>query len=71
MVAATNSPTGNLRISEERNIKKGTTVKEFAYMIHTELGEKFICAIDAKRKMKIPEDYKIKNGDVIKIVSAA
>ena len=52
-------------------VKKGTTVKEFAYMIHTELGEKFICAIDAKRKMKIPEDYKIKNGDVIKIVSAA
>ena len=52
-------------------VKKGTTAKELAYMIHTEIGENFIYAVDARRKMRIPENYEIKNGDVIKIVSAA
>ncbi len=52
-------------------VKKGTTARELAYMIHTEIGEKFIYAVDAKRKMRVGEDYVLKNNDVIKIVSAA
>ena len=51
-------------------VKKGTTVREFAYKIHTEIGESFIYAIDAKRKVRIGEDYELKHNDVIKIVSA-
>ncbi|MEO2117390.1 MAG: TGS domain-containing protein, partial [Methanocaldococcus sp.] len=41
------------------------------YKIHTELGDKFIYAIDAKRKIRIGADYELKHNDVIKIVSAA
>jgi len=52
-------------------VKKGTTARELAYMIHTEIGENFIYAIDARKKMRISEDYELKNNDVIKIVSAA
>ncbi len=51
-------------------VKRGTTVRELAYMIHTDIGEHFIYAIDAKRKMRIGEDYVLNNNDVIKIVSA-
>ncbi|RJX16000.1 redox-regulated ATPase YchF [Candidatus Bathyarchaeota archaeon] len=51
-------------------IPKGTTVKEFAYMIHTELGENFIYAVEVKGKKRVGEDYMIKHGDIIKIVSA-
>lgn len=51
-------------------VKKGTTAKEFAYKIHTEIGEHFIYAVDAKRKVRIGEDYELKHNDVIKIVSA-
>ncbi len=51
-------------------VKKGTTVKELAYKIHTEIGEHFIYAVDAKRKVRIGEDYELKHNDVIKIVSA-
>lgn len=51
-------------------VKKGTTVGEFAYRIHTEIGESFIYAVDAKRRVRIGEDYKLKNNDVVKIVSA-
>ncbi len=45
------------------------TAKEFAYVIHTDLGKGFIHAMDAKRKMRIGEDYVLQNNDVISIVS--
>ncbi|NOY10948.1 MAG: redox-regulated ATPase YchF [Archaeoglobi archaeon] len=50
-------------------VKKGTTARELAYKIHTEIGEKYIYAID--EKIRISEDYELKNNDVIKIVSSA
>ncbi len=52
-------------------VKKGTTARDLAYMIHTDIGENFIYAIDAKKKVRIGEDYELKHNDVIKIVSAA
>lgn len=48
-------------------VPKGTTAREFAYRIHTDIGDKFICAIDAKTKMKLGADHVLKHGDVIKI----
>jgi ribosome-binding ATPase YchF (GTP1/OBG family) len=52
-------------------VPKGITAKQFAYRIHTDIGEKYIYALDARRKMKISQDYEIENGDIIKIASAA
>ncbi len=51
-------------------VPEGTTAKEFASMIHSDLGEGFIYAIEAKSKMRVGEDYKVKDGDVLSIVSA-
>jgi ribosome-binding ATPase YchF (GTP1/OBG family) len=48
----------------------GTTARQFAYIIHTELGESFIYAIDAREKKRIGEDAILKDRDVISIVSA-
>ncbi|MFZ8791588.1 MAG: redox-regulated ATPase YchF [Thermosphaera aggregans] len=48
----------------------GTTARELAYMVHTELGEGFLYAVDARRKERIGESYVLRNGDVVKIVSA-
>jgi ribosome-binding ATPase YchF (GTP1/OBG family) len=48
----------------------GTTVRQLAYIIHTELGESFIHAIDVRGKNRIGEDYVLKNRDVVSIVSA-
>ncbi len=45
-----------------------STALDLAYKIHTEIGEKFIGAIDARTKRKIGKDYELKNGDVIKIL---
>ncbi len=52
-------------------VKKGTTARDLAYKIHTDIGKKYIYAIDARRKIRIAEDYELKNNDVIKIVSSA
>jgi ribosome-binding ATPase YchF (GTP1/OBG family) len=46
----------------------GSTALDLAFKVHTELGEKFICAIDARTKKKLGKDYTLKNNDVIKIV---
>jgi ribosome-binding ATPase YchF (GTP1/OBG family) len=51
-------------------VHKGITAKEFAGVIHTDLMESFIHAIDARTKMRISDKHELKDGDVIKIVSA-
>jgi ribosome-binding ATPase YchF (GTP1/OBG family) len=48
----------------------GTTARQFAYIIHTELGEGFIYAVEAREKKRVGEDYILKDRDVISIVSA-
>jgi ribosome-binding ATPase YchF (GTP1/OBG family) len=48
----------------------GTTAHQFAYLIHTELGESFIYAIDARGRKRIGEDAVLRDRDVISIVSA-
>ena len=48
----------------------GTTARQFAYLIHTELGESFIYAINARERKRIGEDTILQDRDVISIVSA-
>ena len=48
----------------------GTTARQFAYLIHSELGESFIYAIDAHDKRRIGEDAVLKDRDVVSVVSA-
>lgn len=51
-------------------VSTGTTAKEFAGVIHTDLMESFIHAIDARTKMRVSDKHVLKDRDVIKIVSA-
>ena len=48
----------------------GTTAKQLAFLIHTELGDNFIYAIEAHEKKRVGEDYILKDRDVITIMSA-
>ncbi|AEB96089.1 MAG: redox-regulated ATPase YchF [Metallosphaera sp.] len=50
-------------------LENGSTPRDMAFLIHTDLGKGFLYAIEAKTKMRIGEDYILKDGDVIKIVS--
>ncbi len=51
-------------------VPKGTTAHQFAYVIHSELGDNFLYAVDARDKRRIGEDAVLKDRDVISIVSA-
>jgi ribosome-binding ATPase YchF (GTP1/OBG family) len=48
----------------------GTTARQLAYIIHTELGQGFIHAVEAREKKRVGEDYVLKDRDVVSIVSA-
>jgi ribosome-binding ATPase YchF (GTP1/OBG family) len=50
-------------------MKRGSGVRDLAYRVHSEIGESFLFAIDAKTKMRLGEKHVLKDGDVIKIVS--
>ncbi|MEW5936506.1 MAG: redox-regulated ATPase YchF [Candidatus Thermoplasmatota archaeon] len=50
-------------------VPQGSTARDLAYKVHTDLGEHFIRAIDARTKRVIGQDYRLKEGDVITIVA--
>ncbi|MDG6218748.1 MAG: redox-regulated ATPase YchF [Candidatus Thermoplasmatota archaeon] len=50
-------------------IKNGSTAKDLAYKVHTDIGDHFIRAIDARTNRVIGADYKLKDGDVISIIA--
>ncbi|MDR1993066.1 MAG: redox-regulated ATPase YchF [Nitrososphaerota archaeon] len=50
-------------------VPKGTTARQFAYIIHSELGDNFLYAINARDKRRIGEDTILEDRDVISIVS--
>jgi ribosome-binding ATPase len=50
-------------------MKRGSTAKDLAYRIHSDIGDTFLFAIDARKKMRLGEKHELKDGDVIKIVS--
>lgn len=52
-------------------VPRGTTARDLAYIIHTDLGKTFLYAINAKTKQRVGESYVLQDNDVIKIVAAA
>lgn len=47
-----------------------STPRDLAAKVHAEIGKGFLYAIDARSKMRLGADYKLKNNDVVKIISA-
>ena len=50
-------------------VPKNTTTLEFAFKVHTDIGNNFIKAIDLKTKQVIGKEHLLKHRDVIEIVS--
>ena len=50
-------------------LPKNSTAQDLAYFIHTDFGNNFIKAIDARTKKIIGRDYKLKHRDVLEIVT--
>jgi len=47
----------------------GSTALDFAYYLHTDFGENFIKAIDARTKKIVGKAYELKNRDALEIVT--
>ena len=52
-------------------MKKGSNAKDLAYKVHTDIGDNFIRAIDARTHRIIGSDHELKDGDVIRIITDA
>jgi hypothetical protein len=50
-------------------VPEGTTAKQFAGIIHSDLASGFLYATEARTKMRMGEDHVLKDRDVISIVS--
>ena len=50
-------------------VPRGSTAKDLAFRVHTDLGQHFIRAIDARTKMVVGSDHALRDGDVVKIVA--
>ncbi|MEF8874743.1 MAG: redox-regulated ATPase YchF [Candidatus Thermoplasmatota archaeon] len=50
-------------------LRRGSTAEDLAYTVHTDIGEGFIRAVDARTDRIIGRDHELEDGDVIKIVS--
>ena len=69
---ATNWTDGEGRMLPDAHLlPAGATPVELAYAIHSEIGDGYLSAVDARTGREIGEDHELTEGDVIRIVSTA
>jgi len=49
-------------------IKNGSKPRDMAYVVHTDIGDSFMHAIDARSCRRISSEYEIKDGDILSII---
>ena len=49
-------------------VRRGATARDLAYIIHSEFGEKFIRAVNARTRRVVGADYELQENDIVKIV---
>ena len=52
-------------------VPRESTAHDLAYKVHTDIGDRFIRAIDCRSKRIIGKDYELQDGDIIKIVAGS
>jgi ribosome-binding ATPase len=69
-------PAGSKLVDTKGNVlpdcylmKKGSTALDFAFRLHTDIGNGFVKAIDIKTKRAVGKDYVIKDGDGLEIMT--
>ncbi len=49
-------------------LKNGSTARDLAFAVHSDIGDSFLYAIDARTKRRLGEKYELQNNDIIKVV---
>lgn len=52
-------------------LASGATPRDLAFAVHSDIGEGYLHAVDARENRRISEDHELAEGDVTKIVSTA
>ena len=52
-------------------LPRGSTPRDLAYAVHSDIGDGYLHAVDARSGRRISDDHELAEGDVIKIVSTA
>ena len=50
-------------------VKRGSNPKQLAYLVHSDIGDNFMHAVDARSKMRVASDYELKDRDIISIIT--
>lgn len=61
---------GNV-LPDAQLLDRGSTPRDLAYAVHTDIGDGYLHAVNARTDRRIAEDTELEDGDVIKIVSTA
>jgi len=52
-------------------LPRGSTPVDLAYAVHSDIGEGYLHAVDAREDRRVAEDTELAEGDVIRVVSTA
>ncbi|MFC4405568.1 redox-regulated ATPase YchF [Haloarchaeobius iranensis] len=52
-------------------LPRGSTPVDLAYAVHSDIGDGYLHAVDARSSREISDSYELAEGDVVKIVSTA
>jgi len=52
-------------------LESGSTPVDLAYAVHSDIGDGYLHAVNAKTSREVGEGYELEEGDVVKIVSTA
>lgn len=61
---------GNI-LPDAHLLRSGSTPRDLAYAIHSDIGDGYLHAVDARETRDISDEYELSEGDVIQIVSTA
>jgi ribosome-binding ATPase YchF (GTP1/OBG family) len=62
--------TGNV-LPDAFLLPRGSTPRDLAYAVHSDIGDGYLHAVDARRDRQVSDDYELEEGDVIRVVSTA
>jgi len=52
-------------------LPRGSTPRDLAYAVHTDIGDGYLHAVNARENRQVSDSYELEEGDVVKIVSTA
>ncbi|MBN1763298.1 MAG: redox-regulated ATPase YchF [Methanomicrobia archaeon] len=50
-------------------LKRGSTARDLAFAVHTDIGKSYLYAVDARTKLRLSEKHALEGNDIVKIVS--